>query len=106
MGDLNSNVLWDSNHPGDRNHSALVSLLQELGLVSAYHSFHGEAHGEESKPTYYFQWKEQRPFHIDYCFIPEPWARNVRRVEIGGYEEWKEYSDHRPLLVEVTHNVV
>jgi len=100
-GDLNSNTIWDSNHDPGLNHSALVKMLSELGLVSSYHFFHSEAHGEEKQPTYYFQWKEQRPFHIDYCFIPRIWAPNVQRVEIGSYAEWKSHSDHRPLLVEI-----
>ena len=39
---------------------------------------------------------------LNYCFIPEAWRKDVRRVEIGGYEEWRPHSDHRPLLVEVT----
>lgn len=100
IGDLNSNCIWDSTHPRDRNHSALVALLDGLGLVSAYHAFHGEAHGRETRPTYYFQWNAQRTYHIDYCFIPVAWAKELRRVEIGDYEEWKQHSDHRPLLVD------
>ncbi len=100
-GDLNSNAIWDGNHRAGLNHSALVKMLSELGLVSSYHFFHREDHGEEKQPTYYFQWKEQRPFHIDYCFIPEAWAPKLRRVEIGSYAEWKDRSDHRPLLVEL-----
>ena len=106
IGDLNSNCIWDSTHPRDRNHSALVALLESLGLVSAYHAFRGEAHGQETRHTYYFQWKQQRPYHIDYCFIPAAWAKNVRRVEIGEYEEWKLHSDHRPLLIELAQNAV
>jgi endonuclease/exonuclease/phosphatase family metal-dependent hydrolase len=74
--------------------------------VSAYHAFYREDHGRETRPTYYFQWKLQRPYHIDYCFIPATWAKHVRRVEIGEYEEWKKHSDHRPLLIEVTENAV
>ena len=101
IGDLNSSVIWDDEHPRELNHSALVVLLSELGLVSAYHSFCGEAHGKETRPTYYFRWNEQQPFHIDYCFIPEIWARDMRRVEIGSYDNWKQHSDHRPLLVEL-----
>jgi hypothetical protein len=42
--------------------------------------FHREAHGQKKQPTYYFQWKEQRPFHIDYWFMPRDWAPNVQRV--------------------------
>ncbi len=101
MGDLNSNAIWDVQHPRELNHSALVNLLAALGLVSAYHAFHGEIQGRETRPTYYFQWKEQRPYHIDYCFVPETWVKNLRRVEVGAYDEWKLHSDHRPLLVEV-----
>lgn len=101
MGDLNSNVIWDATHRRELNHSALVTLLGTLGLVSAYHAFYQERPGHESRPTYYFHWKEERPYHIDYCFIPEKWMKDVRRVEIGSYEEWKQHSDHRPLLVDV-----
>jgi exodeoxyribonuclease-3 len=101
LGDLNSNAIWDSNHAAGLNHSALVKILSELGLVSSYHVFHREAHGEEKQPTYYFQWKKGRPFHIDYCFIPKDWAPNVQRVEVGSYAKWRARSDHRPLLVEV-----
>jgi exonuclease III len=100
-GDLNSNAIWDSSHKAGLSHSALVKMLSELGLVSSYHYFHREAHGEEKQPTYYFQWKKQRPFHIDYCFIPEEWTPNVRRVEVGSFAKWKAHSDHRPLFVEL-----
>jgi exodeoxyribonuclease-3 len=34
IGDLNSNVIWDAAHPRELNHSALVALLNSLGLVS------------------------------------------------------------------------
>jgi len=100
-GDLNSNAIWDSSNPVDHNHSVLVNMLSELGLVSSYHFFFREAHGHEKRFTQYFLWKEQKPYHIDYCFIPKQWAPDVQRVEIGSYAEWKNYSDHRPLLVEV-----
>lgn len=101
MGDLNSNVLWDADHKPDRSHSALVRLLSKLGLVSAYHAFNDERHGGETQPTYYFQWKETRPYHLDYCFLPNAWASKIHRVEVGSFEEWKGHSDHRPLVVDV-----
>lgn len=100
-GDLNSNAIWDSSHAAGHNHSALVEMLSELGLVSSYHFFHREAHGAERQPTYYFQWKESRPYHIDYCFIPAEWAPNVPCVEVGAYAEWKDRSYHRRLLVQL-----
>jgi hypothetical protein len=101
IGDLNSNAIWDSTHPPELNHSALVKLLNRIGLVSSYHHFHGEAHGAESRPTYYFHWNEYKSYHIDYCFIPHSWAPHINLVEIGSHDEWKKYSDHRPLLVDV-----
>lgn len=101
IGDFNSNTIWDQSHPLDFNHSSLVRRLQELKLVSAYHSARNELHGHESQPTFYFHWKKERPYHIDYCFLPESWVRSITRLEIGSFEEWRTYSDHRPLLVEV-----
>jgi exonuclease III len=101
MGDVNSNVIWDHQHPVDRCHTALVNQLSELGLVSAYHTFFEEAHGKETRPTYYFHWKESKPFHLDYCFIPKTWAPNMREVRVEPYDTWKAHSDHRPLTVDI-----
>jgi len=101
LGDLNTNIFWDGDHPAGSNHSALISLLDELGLVSGYHHFFGEAQGQETRPTYYFLWRESRPYHIDYCFVPKVWAGRIRRVEVGTYSDWQNHSDHRPLLVEL-----
>lgn len=100
-GDLNSNTIWD--RPSARiDHSRFVAWLRdELGLVSAYHEHRREAHGRESKPTYYFLWNRARPYHIDYCFVPRSWRHRIRRVTVGGYEPWKALSDHRPVTVEL-----
>jgi endonuclease/exonuclease/phosphatase family metal-dependent hydrolase len=100
-GDLNSNSIWDRpRRPMD--HSRFVAWMRaKLGLVSAYHEHFGEAHGKESRPTYYFLWNKAKPFHIDYCFVPEAWRASVRSVEIGEYEDWAALSDHRPVTVEL-----
>ena len=100
-GDLNSNTIWD--RPRARmDHSRFVTWLgAELDLVSAYHEHRGEAHGKESKPTYYFLWNRARPYHIDYCFVPRAWCGGIRRVTVGGYDPWKKLSDHRPVMVEM-----
>lgn len=101
MGDVNSNVIWDHQHDEDRSHTALVNQLSGLGLVSAYHAFFDEPHGKESRPTYYFLWKQHKPFHLDYCFIPTAWLSGLRKVEVGAYQPWKSHSDHRPVVVEI-----
>lgn len=99
-GDFNSNAIWDSEHPPHLSHSALVRLLGEFGLVSCYHHFYNEPHGQETRATYYHQWKQGNPFHLDYLFAPAALAKVLKRVDVGLYDGWCEHSDHRPILVE------
>jgi endonuclease/exonuclease/phosphatase family metal-dependent hydrolase len=89
MGDFNSNAMWDKKRRPARDHSAMVGALSELGLVSSYHHFFGEARGKETRPTHYFRWHEHEPYHLDYCFIPQSWAERLVNVEVGSYEAWK-----------------
>ena len=104
MGDLNSSVKYASMCPANCQHLTLVTLLTSLGFVSAYHTFFGEEQGQESRPTLYFQWNKLKPFHIDYCFLPGSWVKQIARIEVGGYNEWKGLSDHRPLVVDIDLN--
>lgn len=103
-GDLNHNVIWDK--PGWRNnHSDTVEMLAGYGLHSAYHAFHREAPGKESRPTLY--WRDRRKdgptYHIDYVFLPEPWLAKVSDLSIGTFEDWcgAGYSDHVPVVVDL-----
>jgi exodeoxyribonuclease III len=100
-GDFNSNKIWDFKRPAHLNHSGLVRNLAELGLVSAYHYFHGEEQGAESRHTLYLLKKPARQYHIDYCFVPESWAARIKSVDVGSYEEWIRFSDHCPLVVDI-----
>lgn len=104
IGDLNSNAIWDKKHPAKLNHTSLVKLLNSHGMTSAYHHHYNELHGSETQSTYYFQWNEKKPFHIDYCFVPSAWVGQIQNVEICGYEDWKSHSDHRPLVVDISHH--
>jgi exodeoxyribonuclease-3 len=101
-GDLNSNTIWDSRHKVI-NHSTVVKILADRGLVSGYHGYFGETHGEEARPTIYFRHHEDKPYHIDYIFIPREWASRLRTVEVGGFETWSKLSDHCPVVVEVAN---
>lgn len=101
IGDFNSNRIWDRAHPKGLNHSALVRRMDGLGLVSAYHVHHRVEHGGELENTFYLQGKVEKPYHIDYCFIPAAWKDSVKRAEIGTYEAWSHASDHRPLIVDL-----
>ena len=101
IGDFNSNTIWDYKRPSDQNHSGLVRRLSALNMTSAYHSFYGEVHGEETRPTLYLLKQQQRPYHIDYCFIPDAWLSSVRSVEVGRYEDWIKFSDHTPPCIDI-----
>ena len=105
IGDFNSNAIWDSEHPAEMNHSALVRQLERLDLVSAYHHARKETHGGEREPTFYFQWNRAKPFHIGYCFVPRAWAPRIKRVDVGSFDGWSSHSDHRPLLVDIVDSI-
>lgn len=99
-GDLNSNKIWDAERAAG-NHSDVVRLLDERGLVSAYHEHFHEKQGEECRPTIYFRHHEDKPYHIDYIFIPKEWAARLKTVEVGEFETWAKLSDHCPVVVEL-----
>jgi exodeoxyribonuclease-3 len=97
-GDFNSNVRWDANRPG-RNHTEVVRLFEGHGLISAYHAHREEKQGAETNPTYYFYRHQDKPFHIDYVFVPKDW--HLKSVEVGSFQLWGHLSDHVPVVVDV-----
>jgi len=99
-GDFNSNAIWDKNRK-TRNHSAVVKLLRDRSLVSSYHTFFSEEQGEETRPTHYFYYREDRRFHIDYVFVPAVWSPHIKNVNVGAYEAWRPTSDHVPIVVDL-----
>jgi endonuclease/exonuclease/phosphatase family metal-dependent hydrolase len=86
------------------NRSGVTKRLNELGYVSAYHAFHGVDFGDEA-PTYYHQFKRDRPFHIDMVFVRKEWVPAIRSVEIAPYDGWvnssRLRSDHVPVSVDI-----
>lgn len=101
LGDLNSGSRLGRCRSVTRHHQRVVDAFSELGLVSAYHAFHGVDHGSESQATYFHQFKRSRPWHIDFCFLPSRWKSHLVNVEVIDGRKWAERSDHRPLLVEL-----
>lgn len=97
MGDFNANTIWDHEHPDPLCFSALADKLGRLGLVSAYHAHRAEAHGSESRATFYFYRHRHRPYHIDYCFIPQGWLPRLEKVAVGRHAKWFRHSDHVPV---------
>lgn len=98
-GDFNSNTIWDDARPLG-NHTAVVKLLEERDMVSAYHTFFRERQGEETRHTLYLRKDRQNPFHIDYIFLPNTLARRLKKVSIGTHAKWAGLSDHRPIVVD------
>lgn len=99
-GDFNSNAIFDRNR-GEINHSSMVDELRKHGLESAYHALNGRDQGVAEVPTFHMYRKVERPFHLDYIFIPIKW-RSGSSLEIGSHEEWSSKSDHCPLTVEIS----
>lgn len=109
-GDFNSNTLWDGDRPNPKglagNHSAVVSLLTKRRLVSAYHHFFSEPQGQETRPTYFFWHHKNRPYHIDYVFLPRDWASQITAVQLGSHAAWSKLSDHVPLTVDLSSSAL
>jgi len=99
-GDLNSNKIWDGKRQVG-NHSDVVKILADRGLVSVYHEHFGEAQGAETRHTLYMHRHVHRPYHVDYIFIPREWATRLRTVDVGAYDQWSKLSDHCPMTIEI-----
>jgi exodeoxyribonuclease III len=96
LGDFNS--LPGTSTAGRAHEALAVRLREEFGLVSAFETVAGAAH--VSAPTLYYQWRKDRPYQIDYCWLPATWAAGVREVRVGAFDEFTS-SDHRPVMVEM-----
>ncbi len=101
LGDFNSNAIWDHERKVS-NHSAVVRDLAAAQLVSLYHETSGDAHGHEEQQTYFYHRSAQKGYHLDYCFVPQPWLGNLQTMTVGAYDPWCSHSDHTPLIAEFT----
>ena len=98
IGDFNSNVLWDKLNRKS-NHSMVVEKLKSFDIYSTYHHHLEELQGKETQPTFFMYHHKNKPYHIDYCFASSNFIKKLINVEVGVYEEWKKYSDHKPLSI-------
>lgn len=99
IGDFNSNTIWDKPRR-EGNHSTVVAKLAEKNIFSVYHKFYNQEQGKEIHPTLFLYRHENKPYHLDYCFASNDFIEVLENVEIGSYEDWKMYSDHKPLIVQ------
>lgn len=98
IGDFNSNSVWDKPNRVF-NHSNLVEYLKIKNIFSTYHHFHNQVQGQEKDNTLFMYRKIEKPYHIDYCFASLKLINRLKNVEVGSYEMWTKYSDHKPLAV-------
>jgi len=97
-GDFNSNTIWDRKRRAG-NHTNVVKYLEERGIHSAYHIYHDQIQGKEAQPTFYLYKHQNKPYHLDYCFVSAHIAKGLRSVEVGEHAYWTKYSDHVPVMV-------
>lgn len=98
-GDFNSSSIWDKKNR-KANHSNIVNKLKDKGIESTYHLFNNEEQGKESNATLFMHRKEDRPYHIDFCFASNYFINKLKSVSIGKYETWTRLSDHNPVICE------
>lgn len=100
IGDFNSNTIWDKKHSKHGSHSMVVDFLKQRKIVSSYHTFYKEEHGQETAPTLYMYRHINRPYHVDYCFISENLYDKLAKVQIGLTCTYLKHSDHMPITLE------
>jgi len=102
-GDFNWNAMWDEspNSPLCGDLADVRGALNGTGLYSAYHAACGDEFGDETEATFYMHKKEERPYHIDYAFVPRGLMGSDVEVTVGRYDDWIDASDHMPLLVNI-----
>ena len=102
-GDFNSNARWDKERR-DWNHSTMVYQLRRHNLVSLYNTLKEEEHGKEETPTFHLLKDAERDFHIDYIFALAEWLPRAC-VTVGTFSEWRSYSDHCPITLNLDSGV-
>ena len=98
IGDFNTNVIFDKKTKAG-SHGNMVAKLARKGIVSAYHVRHKQVQGAERDPTFYLYRHQDKPYHLDHCFISADLLSRLKKMEIGKYEDWHKLSDHAPMMV-------
>lgn len=96
VGDFNNSTIWDGINSA-KPFRKTIERLGELGLTSAYHSSKSEKFGNESAATFFHTKNKEKRYHIDYLFLRQP-----GRLTLGAYEDWIEFSDHVPIIVDIS----
>jgi exonuclease III len=95
VGDFNNSVIWDENNSKTPFQNT-IERFERLSLTSVYHSTNNEQFGQETEGTLFHTKKEEKRYHIDYLFL-----RQTGNVTVGSYQDWIEFSDHVPIIVDI-----
>lgn len=98
IGDLNSSFNFDKRRDKHYNHTKNTDRLSKIGLKSLYHFQTKEEQGSETKSTFFMYRHPDKPYHIDYAYLPTASLENAS-IEIGCPSDWLQKSDHVPLFV-------
>ena len=98
IGDFNSNTIWDKPRR-EGNHTTVVKKLESKKIFSTYHKYYNQSQGKEQHPTLYMYRNINKPYHIDYCFASDDFIETLESVEVGTYQNWTKYSDHKLLII-------
>jgi exonuclease III len=101
VGDFNCFPEWRGKAPSKAHIELARRLRDDFSLISSYHAAPAYEPLMSAAPTYFFRWEENRPFHIDYCFVPTSWRTAIRSVHVAQFDEPEWRSDHRPVLVDL-----
>ena len=87
--------------PVEKSGFNVVESFRKLEVFSAYHEYFKKGYGEHSHNTFYQHRKTDVKHMLDYCFASKAIIEKITKVEIGKYEDWIEFSDHFPLIIDI-----
>jgi exodeoxyribonuclease-3 len=76
--------------------AGVIEILKNKNIRSIYHEFLNEDFGKETKPTLFMYHSQDRPYHVDYCFVSSDFE--ACNVEVGDFKDWIARSDHMPII--------
>lgn len=103
LGDFNWNINMDKEYGYSLagNFGDVNALLNNYDIYSVYHYHFKEDFGKEKNATIFFKRKLNKPFHVDYIFLKRNTIDNLKKIFVGQYDKWIDYSDHMPLFIEI-----
>jgi exonuclease III len=99
-GDFNSNAYWDMKQK-DSIHTRIVDYLYKYHIQSIYHFQTQELMGSETTGTHAFRRSKEAMYHLDYCFASKNLLEHME-MQIAAIDQWLMYSDHAPLIIDLS----